>query len=228
MNDLFRQYMLTQRTDAERDQLRERLLADQELFDQLRDQENEWIDAYAAGKLPAADASLLLEHLTDTGQLHRVPIAAALAKPKAKPKPKNIFPYAFAIAAIIILCFAVLMQTKKEEQKIAAVRPPAAVYALVPGTLRSAAAIPKVQLSPRRDTILQLIYQDTAPAGDCRVAIRSASGETFDDTSETCGAAYHSHTLTFKLPNGRYTAELKTTAGEPIHTYLFDLTNERE
>lgn len=49
--DLFCQFMFSAANPEQRDQLRERLIADQDLSDQPRDQETDWIEACAAGTL---------------------------------------------------------------------------------------------------------------------------------------------------------------------------------
>lgn len=222
MNDLFRQFMLTPQTDAERDELRERLLADHDLSDQLRDRENNWIDDGAAGKLTPEDAALLHMHLLQTGQLDRLTTAAALARRTQTAGRRSVFPYAIAIAAIVVLCFGVVIQSNRRPSASAV---PVLTTALLPGTLRDGREVPKVQIKQRQDNILQLIYQDTAPTGDCRVVIRSTAGPTFDDTQEPCGVNFHAHAVASKLAPGRYSVELATSKGEIIHTYLFDATN---
>jgi hypothetical protein len=224
VNDLFRQYMLTQHDDAERDQLRERLLADQALSDQLRDQEDNWIDAYATGQLPPEDAARLYQHLAETGQLDRLATAAALARPRPA-KSRRIFPYALGIAAVLFICFGALYYRSREPQQIAAIRPPAEIVNLLPGTLRGGREVSRVRLTGQHDTVLQLIYQDVVPAGNCRVIIKSSASESKEDTVEPCGQNFHPHKLTARIPPGRYTLELATANGELIHTYLFDVTN---
>jgi hypothetical protein len=226
VNDLFRQYMLTQQDDADRDQFRERLLADQTLSDQLRDQEDNWIDAYATGQLPPEDAARLYQHLAETGQLDRLATAAALARPQTlKRRNRRIIPYALGIAAIVVIGFGVLLNRGREPEQLAAIRPPAEIINLRPGTLRGGGEIPKVRLTEERDTILQLIYQDVVPAGNCRVTIKSSASESKEDTVEPCGQNFHSHKVTARIPPGRYTLELATDKGELIHTYLFDVPN---
>ena len=219
MSDLFRNHMLSQPTEAERDQLRERLIADQDLFDQFRDQENDWIDAFAAGKLPPQDAALLHQHLASTGQLRRLPTAKALQKPKAP----SVFPYAFAIAAAVVLCFLATLQLRPKPQ-IALNLPPSVTVPLYPGTLRDGAPVPSVPLSADFTTIVHLFYQDTAPTGTCVITIRSQSGLDLSIAREPCGAASHSHTISPSIPAGRYTLFLTTSNNELIHTYTFDIT----
>jgi hypothetical protein len=212
--DLFRQFMLSAANPEQRDQLRERLIADQDLSDQLRDQETDWIDAYAAGKLPAADARALYEHLQQTGQLHRLPTAAALAKTKSQ--PASVFPHALGLAATLLVVFSVVFQrphTPKAEP------PPAIRQALVPGTLRDGRAPQSVTAKPNQDVVLQLQYQDTAPRGECQVEI---AGQPFGEDGP-CGLDFHAYTLPPDLAPGRYTLRLTTAKGELIHTYEFTL-----
>lgn len=226
MNDLFRQYMLTQHDDAERDQLRERLLADQTLSDQLRDQEDNWIDAYATGQLPPEDAARLYQHLAETGQLGRLATAAALARPQTrKPRGRRLIPYALGIAAVLVIGLVALFHRVRKPEQIAGIRPPAENINLRPGTLRGGREVSKVRLTEKHDTVLQLIYQDIVPAGDCRVTIKSSTSETKEETVEPCGKDFHAHKVTPRIPPGRYTLELATAKGELIHTYLFDVTN---
>jgi len=218
--------MLTQQDDAERDQLRERLLTDQNLSDQLRDQEDNWIDAYVTGQLPPEDAARLYQHLAETGQLDRIATASALARPQAiKARSRRILPYAIGIAAIVVFGWFALFHRVREPEQIAAIRPPAETVNLRPGTLRGGREVSKVRLTAEHDTILQLIYQDIVPAGDCRVTIKSNTSESKEDTVEPCGQHFHSHKVTARIPPGRYTLELATAKGELIHTYLFDVTN---
>jgi len=217
VNDLFRQYMLTLHDDDERNQLRERLIADQELSDQLKDQEDNWIDSYAAGQLPPEDAALLHEHLAATGQLDRLATAVALASAKSA-KRRSAMPFAIGIAAVFLIGLAIPILRTREPERVAV------TFALHPGTLRGAAEIPKVTMTPDRPTALQLTYQDTAPTGDCVVAIKTADSVIKDESRKPCGNGFHTHTMTAPLPPGRYTADLSTTGGELLHTYLFDVS----
>jgi hypothetical protein len=222
MIDLFRQFMFTRTNESEHDQLRERLLSDPELSDQLRDQENDWIDAYAAGKLPAADAALLYQHLADTGQLHRIPTAAALVRPRIQ--KRSIFPYALACAAVVVLCFGVAFQDQKRNSVTSAILP-TSTAALAPGTLRSGQGIPTVTAPLAHTVALQLLYQDTAPTGRCEVTLSPLGSPTpIRTTSGECGLDFHLYTLPDKLAPGRYTIDLKDKDGQLLHNYVFQLT----
>ena len=212
--DLFRHFMLSAANPEQRDQLRERLIADQDLSDQLRDQETDWIDAYAAGTLPPADALALYQHLQQTGQLHRLPTAAALAKPKRK--PASVFPYALGLAATLLVVFTAVFQQPRSK----APEPlPPITLALVPGTLRDGSAPQSVTAKPNQPILLQLQYQDTAPQGECHVEI---TGQPFGEDAP-CGLDFHAYTVPPDLAPGQYILKLTTAKGELLHTYQFTL-----
>lgn len=228
-NDLFRYYMLNPTDEAQRDQLRERLLADQAFSDQIRDQENDWIDAYSTGKLTPADAALLYQHLANTGQLHRIPTAAALVQPK--PAPRSIFPYAFAIAAMALVCFGIAhqFQQRTNRPEIAVTQPPEPVLvtvALVPGALRAGQKSPEIHLEQNQRTLLQLQYQDIAPSGKCRVTLEAQSTPNYalNRVDNDCGLDFHPYDLPADTAPGRYTIRLTNAAGELIHTYNITVT----
>ena len=215
--DLFRQFMLSAANPEQRDQLRERLIADQDLSDQLRDQETDWIDAYAAGTLPPADARALYQHLQQTGQLHRIPTAAALAKRKSQ--SASVFPYALGLAATLLLVFTAVFHQPRSK----APEPlPQITLALVPGALRDASATQSVTANNNQPILLQLQYQDTAPQGECHVEI---AGQPFGEDAP-CGLDFHPYTLPPDLAPGRYTLKLTTPKGELIHTYQLTLKKE--
>jgi hypothetical protein len=216
MSDLFRQYMLNASNEAERDQIRERLLADPSFHDEMREQENDWIDAYAAGRLPPNDRALLHAHLVDTGQLHRVAMAVALGR-KA---PASVFPYALAIAAIVLLCFGVFLAGERRGD---GARHPLVAVALVPGTLRDGAAVQRVVRKPGHLLELQLFYQDTSPAGTCIVTIKNSAGDALDEAVGECGTEFHPYLLPDRLRAGRYRAELADGQRSLVHAYLFDV-----
>lgn len=222
MNDLFRHYMLSEHNEAARDQMRERLLADQAFSDEFRESENEWIDAYAAGTLAPAERTLLHTHLVNTGQLHRLATAAALAGPKPAPA-RSVYPYAFAIAAIVLLCFGVFLTSERRTFEIARTPPPAAVFALTPGTLRDSSAVQAIPV--KQGDQIHLLYQDTAPVGICLVTLKNGERGSLEESGSTCGVDLHSHTLGQTLPPGRYTVELADSQRQLIHTYLFDVPN---
>lgn len=212
--DLFRQFMLSAANPEQRDQLRERLIADQDLSDQLRDQETDWIDAYAAGTLPPADARALYDHLQQTGQLHRLPTAFALGKPKSR--PASVFPHALGLAATLLVVFGIAFQRPQSPKPEP---PPPVRQALVPGTLRDGRVPQSITAKPNQDVVLQLQYQDTAPQGECHVEI---AGQPFGEDSP-CGLDFHAYTLPPDLAAGGYTLRLTTANGELIHTYEFTL-----
>lgn len=216
-HDLFRQFMLSSLNPEQRDQLRERLIADQDLSDQLRDQENDWIDAYAAGSLPPADARKLHEHLELTGQLHRLPTAAALLKPKGK--PASIFPHALGLAATVLIVFGVVFHQPRTPQPEPL---PPIHQALVPGTLRDGRALQSVTAKPNQEVVLELQYQDTAPQGTCVVSI---AGQPYG-AEDPCGLDFHAYTLPPALAPGQYTLQLTNPKGELIHTYSVTLNRE--
>jgi len=222
MNGLFRQLMLTPLDGEARDQLRERLIADQDLFDQLREEENEWIDACAAGRLSPADAALLHQHLAATGQTHRLATAIALSRPR--PKPQSVFACAFGIAAVVVIGFALAFQSRHTVDRATTppTEPPLFVASLTPGSLRDGAAVPSI---PPRNALLQLMYQDTAPTGQCRVTIRRNDAAARAPITEECGLDFHPFHVPSGLPPGRYLIELATGQGELIHTYNVNIGN---
>lgn len=213
---LFRQFMLSSANPEQRDQLRERLIADQDLSDQLRDQETDWIDAYVAGTLPAADARALYEHLQLSGQLHRLPTAAALTRPKRI--SGSVFPYALGLAATLLVVFtAVFHQPRPQEPPPPPL--PLVTHSLVPGALRDGRATQSFTVKYNQPALLQLQYQDTAPHGQCRVSIVGQNEEAIED----CGLDFHPYNLPLTLAPGRYLLKLSTAKGELIHTYEFTL-----
>jgi hypothetical protein len=224
LNDLFRTYMFTRTNEAEHDQLRERLLADSELSDQFREQENDWIDACAAGTLPPADAALLHQHLADTGQLHRLTTAVALARPRLR--RESIFPYALGCAAAVLVCFGIAFQEPRSTPVTSGPPPGAVVTAfLAPGTLRSGQGMPVVSARQDQKVELQLLYQDTAPTGVCEVTMNPLGNPTpVWKESGPCGLDFHIFLLPAGLDPGRYTIDLRTKDGQALHNYAFQFT----
>ena len=225
MSDLFRTYMLNQQTESERDQMRERLLADPHFFDQLREQENEWIDACAAGRLTPADAQALRRHLEQTGQLDRLAMAVALAAKGASRGARSVFAPALGMAAALFLGFGVFFSIQRQGAAPAAGRElPVAEFPLAPGALRDGREVPVVALRPEYASEVQMLYQDTAPQGNCKTLLTNAKDVALATTVAPCGQDFHPFRLPADLAAGRHFLQLENEKGEILHTYVFEAT----
>ncbi len=225
MSDLFRAYMLNEQTESKRDEIRERLLTDAQFFDEMREQENEWIDACAAGRLPAAEAAALRRHLAETGQLGRLPMAAALATPPARRAARSVFPAALGMAAALFVGFGVFFSSQGQRGVTAPVREaPVAMFPLAPGTLRDGRAVTTIPLRAGYVSEVQMLYQDTAPQGTCKTLLTNAKDVALATTVEPCGLDFHSIRLPVDLMAGRHYLQLENEKGEILHTYVFDAT----
>lgn len=81
-------YLLGQVSPEERDQVEDRYLADDDLFEELVAAENDLIDAYIKGKLSVADQKLFESYfLNNAERQERVDFAKALANYDAELKP---------------------------------------------------------------------------------------------------------------------------------------------
>lgn len=222
MSDHFHQYMLTANNDEERDRIRELLLADPAFCDEMRELENEWIDAYATGRLAPRERELLHNHLVNTGQLNRVATALAMARSR-RPAIPSIFPYAWGIAAAVLLCATATLTAPKWPRDAAVRRQPEDLVPLAPGTLRDSAAVQGVVRHAGRGLQLQLLYEDTSPNGGCVVIVKDGAGNQVDEVRSECGVEFHPYSVNSQLKRGRYSVELSDLEKGLLHTYLFDL-----
>jgi hypothetical protein len=77
--DLVKQYLLGGLSEAERAELREKILERNELFELVREVEDDLIDDYARGLLRAEEKVAVERFLKESGQLGRIEAARALA-----------------------------------------------------------------------------------------------------------------------------------------------------
>ena len=104
-HEVLERYLLGEVSDDERTEIEEGYFADDGLFDQLVDLQNDLVDAYARGTLPPADRKRFEERFMTTGSgVARTEFARALQQKIGKRTPdKNVSFRKFAIAAAIAI-----------------------------------------------------------------------------------------------------------------------------
>lgn len=112
--EVLERYLLGEVTDDERTEIEQGYFADDALFDQLVDVQNDLVDAYAQGTLPPAERKRFEDRfLASTSGIGRVEFARALQQKIATRTPRKVASYRYlAIAAslaIIVASAAVLM-----------------------------------------------------------------------------------------------------------------------
>ncbi len=77
--ETLKQYLLGHLDEATREEIRERALRDPDLFEQLREVEDDLLDEFVRGDASQEQLNELNRFLVDSSQLHRVEAASALA-----------------------------------------------------------------------------------------------------------------------------------------------------
>ena len=156
MTEALQRYVLGDLSDAERAELEEKYFADDELFDQLVEVENDLVDAYVDGTLTPADRKKFEERFMTTSERRdRVAFARALRQ-RMKVRPRTRWWLAVA-ASFAILGFATAWlvfspRPTEERAPMAVVKPvpppPETLLTVVltPGGTRDAGAAPPLVL----------------------------------------------------------------------------------
>ena len=129
--DVLERYLLGEVTDDERAEVEQGYFADDGLFDQLTDLENDLVDAYVQGTLPAAQRKAFEERfLTSSSGIARVQFARALQeKIAARSRRKSVsfrqLAIAASIAIVVIAAGWVTLSMRPQRASVAESRPPA-------------------------------------------------------------------------------------------------------
>jgi len=223
--------------EAELGAFGERLLAEPELSDELREFENEWIDARARGELGAGEAAEVDAYLSATGQQGRLTAALRLMRaPSAAPSRRkpSVYWLAAAAAAIVLFIFAWQSNRRAANPRIDVAASPKPVeirpfaVLLTPGT-RGAA--PRRVVTPP-DTVrieLQLALDAPLPPGSYEAKVQSAFGQAV--LSRTASLSPGATSLRFtlgveELPAGSYRVLVfpAANAENVVNIYAFELS----
>lgn len=182
---VIRSYLLGEMTEGERSAFQERMFADEDLFDRVREVEENLIDALARGAISGAQAGRVRAFVEKTSQQHRLEFAQALARHRRLPAAPR-WQWALPLAACLLLAPAAgvlawrthRLETQLARQASAALTPAAgAVYVaqLPPGVVRGAAPPPAIPV-PSAAGIVELRLGIRAPGAfqHYRVEIQTA------------------------------------------------------
>lgn len=169
---VIRSYLLGDISEAERLEFQERIFTDEELFDRVREAEQDLIDAVARGEISGAGAARVRAFLGESSQEHRLTFAKALAAHQRRPAAPR-WQWAVPLAACLLLAPAagVLgMRNRRLEMQLARQAPAAPVPAagavyiaqLRPGVVRGAAPSPVIPV-PAAAGIVELRLGIRAP-----------------------------------------------------------------
>jgi hypothetical protein len=132
--DVLERYLLGEVSEDERVEIEQGYFADDGLFDQLVDVQNDLVDAYAQGTLPAVERKRFEERfLTSSSGVGRVEFARALqrkiaARTARKPEPVSFRQFAIAASVAIIVTAAAMLTfllQRRQELPITDSRPQA-------------------------------------------------------------------------------------------------------
>lgn len=225
MREQIRQYLFDEMTPADRESFQSRLLSDQALSDEVKDQETDWIDAYAAGRLSPEESTAFGRYLAATGQQDRILFARAMAKPPVS-RRLSVFAPALALAAVLVIGFGSVFLNQRRGAAIPVAGGPeiagTPIY-LSPGALRDGGPVQAAkQHNPSERLDLILIYQDVQPNGNCLAELFDSQGALISHRNAPCGLESFTLPLPPKMTVGRYRVDLRQPGGDLLHTYFFD------
>ena len=177
--DVLERYLLGEVSEKEREEIEQSFFAEDGLFDQLADVQNDLVDSYVQGKLSSAQRKRFEERfLTTSSGIARVEFARALQqKIAARSRRKTVSFRPLAIAAsvaIIVAAAAFLMFLLQRRQEVpVASRPP------VQQQQQRVAPPPPVQAQ----TQTAPLPREKAPAAAALVTVLLAPGGTREDAA---------------------------------------------
>jgi hypothetical protein len=240
------QYLLGRLTDADAEQVQERLLLDDDFYNEVRLAEDDLLDDWARDQLSSADRADLEERMLASSLIReRANIAAAFvrgsrmatAHPQRSDSPSRAM--LLALAACLVLGFSTLWLGARNEslQKQLTSRdhgspgsPPNVVtLAFRSETVRGASTIPSLTVAPSAEFVRLDLHIDPAePSSQFAAVLKDRQGALIwrRDALSSVGADARRHVILWLpaavLTPGRYEVELLAGA-DPVAFYEFDL-----
>ncbi len=225
---IIRQYLLGELPETERQELEQRLFADDEFFDRLLDFENELFDGYARGELSAADKQLFETRFQANPQAaEQLAFARSLARMGANAgggaRPLHRSRWLWTLAATAALLALAAGIAFERRQMPAA--PPAVFAIALPTSLERGAGPAAAAVVVPVDTqlvTLDLTIGPHEPYATYSVAVRTARGgevAKFSGLAPVTLAGSRTVEVLLQsalLPPGQYEIELSGGDGTPV------------
>lgn len=211
-----KQYLLGHLDEATREEIRERALRDPDLFEQLREIEDDLLDEFVRGDASQEQLNEWNRFLVDSSQLHRVEAASALAVNHTSNRQKRQPAWWRWAAAAIFAVLSFWLWNREQARDHAMVATNAETWRLTSATARGP------EDAVRFKAINSLVHIELAvafPAGTQQwsAEIRNAARQLIHGESGTVSvpAGAESYPLTIhasgdKLSPGFYTLEVRS------------------
>lgn len=214
--ETLKHYLLGHLDEATREEIRERALREPELFDQLREAEDDLLDEFIRGDATPEQLDELERFLTDTSQTHRIEAARALGAIGPTVPSKRSFAWLGWAAAAVFALLSIWLWNREPVAAPPLIATNSATWRLNAGISRGSNDTPRFN---RAAGIVQIELAPALPSGtqEWTAEIRNSARRLVHGESGTANVPLEAesfplviHAAGDKLEPGFYTLEVRS------------------